>query len=387
VEYAASLIAIGGRPHVTADGKVDLFDLDLVHNVAAGTLLATRQLPTSGEPGVTVFGKPIPARPGRAAHVRAGPGARLGDDGLQVFAVTAGHAVLVGDLVTVSPIYYVRGDVGPATGNIEFVGSVSVSGNVDAGYRVQAGGDVEIQGSVTAGDVEAAGNVSIRYGIQGHTGHGRVVAAGVVRAKFIEFAVVRAGDSVFASEGIMQSTVEAGGKVEVLGHHGSIVGGRILAREAVWARDLGSPLGIPTEIVVGADPALLAEAHQARARARTLVGQLEQVQLRVVHLQDQDRRRGLSAAVDQELEKFHLVYRSLLEQRAQLDHRQQELARVLQAARGAVVVARGTCHPDVRITIGTATRLVPEGLKSIRFERNLETYEIELLGLADFDCP
>jgi uncharacterized protein (DUF342 family) len=182
VEYAASLIAIGGRPHVTADGKVDLFDLDLVHNVAAGTLLATRQLPTSGEPGVTVFGKPIPARPGRAAHVRAGPGARLGDDGLQVFAVTAGHAVLVGDLVTVSPIYYVRGDVGPATGNIEFVGSVSVSGNVDAGYRVQAGGDVEIQGSVTAGDVEAAGNVSIRYGIQGHTGHGRVVAAGVVRA-------------------------------------------------------------------------------------------------------------------------------------------------------------------------------------------------------------
>src|SRR5579859_3470405 len=166
VEFAPSLLAVGGRPHTDVDGRVDLFDLDLIHNVAAGAVLATRVLPTAGEPGTNVFGLPMPARPGRAAHVRAGPGTRLGDDGLQILAATAGHAALVGDVVSVSPIYHVRGDVGPATGNLEFVGSVSVSGNVDAGYRVQASGDVEIQGSVTAGEVEAAGNVSIRYGIQ-----------------------------------------------------------------------------------------------------------------------------------------------------------------------------------------------------------------------------
>ena len=237
-------------------------------------------------PGISVFGTPIPARPGRTAGLRLGAGARLGDDGLQVFAATAGHATLVGDLVTVSPIYYVRGDVGPATGNIDFVGSVSVSGNVDAGYRVKAGGDVEIQGGVTAGDVEAGGNVSVRYGIQGHKGHGRVVAAGVVRAKFIEFAVVRAGGSVYASDGVMRSDVEAGVKVEVLGHHGSIVGGHVLGRYAVSARDIGSPHGVPTRIVVGTDPALVAEAEQARARSTTLISQLGQVQRRVVQLQN-----------------------------------------------------------------------------------------------------
>jgi uncharacterized protein (DUF342 family) len=258
VEYAPSLLAIGGRPHVSSDGAVSLFDLDLVHNVDAGVLLATRTLPTPGEPGMTVFGTPIAARPGRAANVRVGAGARFGDDGLQVFAATAGHAALVGQVVTVSTIYRIRGDVGPATGNIEFVGSVIVSGNVDAGYHVRAGGDVEIQGSMAAGEVEADGNVSIRYGVQGHNGHGRVVAGGTVRAKFVEFAHVQAVGSVYVSDGIIRSTVEAGDKLEVLGHHGAIVGGRITAHAGVWARHLGSPRDIPTEIVVGTKPILRA---------------------------------------------------------------------------------------------------------------------------------
>ncbi|HLZ28970.1 MAG TPA: hypothetical protein VKV73_16770 [Chloroflexota bacterium] len=39
----------------------------------------------------------------------------------------------------------------------------------------------------------------------------------------------------------MRSTVEAAGKVEVLGHPGWIVGGHIRAAHAVSARDVGSP--------------------------------------------------------------------------------------------------------------------------------------------------
>jgi len=381
VEYAASVLAVGGRPHVGDDGGVNLFDLDLVHNVEVGALLATRVLPTSGEPGMTVHGRPIRARPGRAAHVRCGPVARLTDDGLQVLAAVTGHAALLGDVVSVSPIYYVRGDVGPATGHVEFVGNVHVSGDVMGGYRVQARGDVEIQGSVAAGEVEAGGNVSVRYGIQGHHGRGRVVAAGNVRAKFIEFAEVRAGGSVYASDGMVRSTVEAGGRVEVLGQHGSIVGGRILAREIVSVRDLGSPHGIATEVVVGADPALLAEAQQSRSDAIALVRQLDEVQQRIGHLQDRDRHQGLNAQSRVDLDKFHVMYRSLLEQRTALGHRQEELAELLQALRSAVVIVHGTCHADVHITIGTMTYAVRQPWQAVRFERNFATHEIELFGL------
>jgi uncharacterized protein (DUF342 family) len=380
VEYAPNLLAVGGRPIVADDGKVNLFALNLVHNVESGALLATCTLPTAGEPGVTVLGNLVPARPGRAAAVQAGPGTRLEDDGQHVVAATAGHAALVGDLVTVAPIFHIRGDVGPATGNIDFVGSVSVAGTVNAGYHLRAAGDVEIQGGVSAAVVEAGGNVSIRYGIQGHNGHGRVVAAGVVRAKFIEFADVRAGGSVYASDGIMRSTVESGGKVEVLGHHGSIVGGRILAREGVTARDLGSPHAVLTEIVVGNDPTLVAEAQQARVQASSIVHKLEEIQHRVMLLQHQDRQRPPSPLVRQELDQCHLVFRSLLDQRARLALRQQELTTLLQSLGNAWVVAQGTCHPDVRITICTSTHLVRTAWTGVRFKRNPRTYEVDVVG-------
>jgi uncharacterized protein (DUF342 family) len=259
---------------------------------------------------------------------------------------------------------------------------VSVAGNVDAGYRVKAGGDVEIQGTVSAGNVEAGGNVSIRYGIRGHHGHGRVIAAGDVRAGFIEFALVRAGGSVYASDGIIRSTVESGGRVEVLGQHGSIVGGHVAARIAVLARELGSAHDIPTEIVVGTDPVVLAEAQASRARATVLVHALEKVQQRVVHAQDHARRPATSDQGRTELEQLHVIYKSLLEERAQLNVRQQELGLLLQALRSAVVLVQGTCHSEVRVTIGTATHIVRTAWSNIRFQRHQATYEIELIQLG-----
>jgi len=207
------------------------------------------------------------------------------------------------------------------------------------------------------------------------------VAAGNVRAKFIEFADVRAGGSVYASDGMVRSTVEAGGRVEVLGQRGSIVGGRILAREIVSVRDLGSPHGIPTDVVVGADPALLAEAQQSRSDASALVRQLDEVQQRIAHLQDRDRRQGLNAQSRADLDKCHVMYRSLLEQRAALGRRQEELAELLEALRSAVVIVHGTCHADVHITIGTMTHAVRQRWQAVRFERNFATHEIELIGL------
>jgi hypothetical protein len=47
----------------------------------------------------------------------------------------------------------------------------------------------------------------------------------------------------------------------------------------------------------------------------------------------------------------------------------------------------GHCHTEVRITVGKATRLVGETLKATCFERNLKTYEIDLIELADATCP
>jgi uncharacterized protein (DUF342 family) len=382
IDYAPYLLAVGGRPNVGQDGEVNLFDLNLLHNVVSGELLATRTPPTETELGVTVLGQAIPARAGRPAALRAGTGAHLTSDGLEVIATTSGHATLVGDTVMVSPSYRVRGHVGPATGHIDFVGNVTISGNVYPGFHVKAGGDVEIQGTMDAGDVKAGGNVSVRFGIQGHNGQGRVVAAGSIRAKFIEFADVRAGESVYASDGIVQSTVEAGAKVEVLGSHGTIVGGHVLARHSVSARNIGSIAAVATELVVGVAPTVFAELREIRASTSELQTRLEQVQLRLTFFEDQQRQRPLNAMGRAEHEKQHASYRSLLEQRAHLAIRHKQVNDFLLGLRGAVVVVQGTCHAGVRITVGASTLDVREDRKAIRFQRNETLQAIELVSLS-----
>ena len=214
------------------------------------------------------------------------------------------------------------------------------------------------------------------------TDTGRVVAAGSVRAKFIEFAEVRAEASVYASDGIVQSTVEAGANVEVLGGHGAIVGGQIRARESVSARDIGSLRGVATEIMVGVDPSVFAEVQRIGARAAQLVPQLTRVQQRLtfLQLQHQNRQEKLTAVGRAELERFHAAYRSLLDERAQLALRHKELQGMLQNLRGASVVAQGTCHSEVQITIGSSTHVVRQAWTGVRFQRNDQSGEIEPLA-------
>ena len=53
-----------------------------------------------------------------------------------------------GETINVFPIYEVNGDVDYHTGNIDFVGTVVIRGNVLTGFRIRAAGDIRIVGGV-----------------------------------------------------------------------------------------------------------------------------------------------------------------------------------------------------------------------------------------------
>jgi uncharacterized protein (DUF342 family) len=207
-----------------------------------------------------------------------------------------------------------------------------------------------------------------------------VTAVGTVRAKFIEFATVRAGGNVYASDGIVNSAVDAGAVVEVLGVHGSIIGGRVTARELIKARELGSVRGVQTELLVGADPSLVAQAQQVRTRGAELAQHLGGVQHRLAELQQMHRLGTLNALGRHELMQLHDSYRASLEERATLATRQQELIHLLRALATATVVVEGTCFQAVRVSIGSAVHTVDTVWRGIRFQRNQQTQAIDLIG-------
>jgi uncharacterized protein len=367
--YHELLQTPSGYPLLKADGTVDHFQLNLVRNVAQGTVLVTRTPATKGIPGVNVLGAPVPCPDGKEAPLRPGKGARLSEDGLTVSAETEGHAVLSPDgRVTVSPIFEIRGDVDTSTGNIDFVGTVVVMGSVSHGFVVRAGQNVEIHGGIDGGTVEAGGDVIVRYGIQGGS-KGRVVAGGKIQCRFIENGDIRCHRDLSVSDGILHSRVRCGGKVSLLGRRGSIIGGQIKAKDEVSTRVLGSSLLTTTDVEVGISPETRDELEVVRRSLKEAEEGLRKAQQAVQLLREMEARNPLEfdAARRSMLMKALRSQYHFQGQRDQLTIRKATLEEEVQMTHFGRVRAYDTAYPGVRITIGTETYVVIDSLQHVSF--------------------
>lgn len=240
------------KPRLSESGKVDFYNLDMVINVSKGQLLAEIIFPTEGKPGMTVTGKTVMPKKGKMARIIPAKNVSISDDGTRITADIDGQPVLSNGKLSVLPILEIKGDVGPATGNINFLGSVFVRGNVKDGYKVTAEGDIEIVGTVESAEIVSNGSIKLVRGIQGR-GKGRLKAGLDVIARYIENTQVEAENNI-VSEAAMHSTLFAGNKIILKGRRGLIVGGKSTAGEEVVAKTIGSQLATYTEIEVGVNP-------------------------------------------------------------------------------------------------------------------------------------
>ncbi|MEG1972261.1 MAG: FapA family protein, partial [Oscillospiraceae bacterium] len=136
--------------------------------------------------------------------------------------------------------------VGTASGNILFVGTVHVKGDVSNGFSVRAGGNIVIDGVAENAVLVAGGNIVISGGMKG-MGKDLMVAEGNICTLFMENAHVKAKGSVYADV-ILNSEVECETCVRLMGQSGKLIGGRLTAGEALLAMELGNNSNMPTWI-------------------------------------------------------------------------------------------------------------------------------------------
>lgn len=349
-----------GYPRIRDDGTADFFELNMVHNVQEGVVLATRKPPTGGQPGSDVHGRTLPAPDGRDVKLRAGKGARLSDDGQSVLSAMGGHASInhQGEIV-VSPIFAVDGDVDYSTGNIDFVGTVIVRGDLGPGFAVKAAQNVEVHGGIMGGSVEAGGDLIVRYGIIG-AGRGKVTAGGKVQCRFVEGAEIRAGGDVLVAEGLLNAHVFSGGKVVATGPRGSIIGGQVRARDEVSAKVLGSSAGTPTEIQVGVPPEVRAEVDWIRRELHQVEERLSRAAQALTFLRDLEATpsREISPAHRQALQQAIRSQNQYRAEREQLLFRLEELQAPFESGKFGQIRAFEVAYPGVRIVIGHERYLV-----------------------------
>ncbi|GAB6391453.1 MAG: polymerase/DUF342 domain-containing protein [Treponematales bacterium] len=238
----------------SSDGKVNFKDLNIIQNVVENQPLGKKIAPEKGVPGHTVTGKFLDARDGRDIELPLGNNVHAGEDGITIISDINGQVLIVGSKVNVEPVYEVDGDVNLETGNIAFLGTVLVKGNVEDGFSIKASGNIEVKGSVGKAELDAEGDIIVHQGIIGKGG-GLIKTDRSVWAKFIENASIEAGGMVTASDGIINSKVDASKRIVCQGKRAHIVGGRLRAAEEINAKVLGNAVsGTETICEVGIDP-------------------------------------------------------------------------------------------------------------------------------------
>ena len=352
-----------------SNGRVDFKELNIIQNVVENQPLAKKMPPEEGTPGETVTGKTIPAKDGRDTTLPVGKNVHVADSGDTILASMNGQVVVVSGLINVEPVYTVDGDVNLKTGNIIFLGTVIVTGNVEDGFSVKAAGNIEVNGTVAKAELDAEGDIIIHQGINGKSG-GRIHAGRSLWARFIENANIQTGNMVVASDGIINSQVDAYSRIIVQGKRAHIMGGRLRASEEINAKVLGNPTsGTETICEVGFDPKSKEELGRLALVKDAAEKELEDIKLNLQTLINIKKQRKTlpedkEAYMHELMDRRQILLTDLKKAQAEFIKIQEYLAALTVRGR---VSASSKVYPGVKIVIRDARDEVRTEYKAVTF--------------------
>ncbi|HEY2491368.1 MAG TPA: FapA family protein, partial [Paenibacillus sp.] len=268
--------------------------------------------------------------------------------------------------INVFPIYEINGDVDYSTGNIDFVGTVVIRGNVLSGFRIKAAGDIRVIGGVEGAELEAHGSIEISSGIIGYN-KGYVKAGHNVKSSFIQDGNVIAGEDVIVSQSIMHSNIRAGKNVICKGTKGLIVGGCIQAGERAVARTVGNTMSTVTIIEVGVLPELRNELVGLRNQLKLLTDNMEKTGKGLNML---DQLAALGQLTPDKLSmriKLKATQSSYVRENTETKDRILEIEKMLEDTGRAKVDIEKTIYGGSKIVIGRYTRYVKDTSERVSF--------------------
>lgn len=348
------------RPRQNDDGTVDFKNLDGMKNVKKGDLLATKIPATDGVNGYNILGKVLKGRKGKDARLPQGKNTIISADGLKLLADQEGRLLYEDGKVSVSTTLLIQGDVDSSTGNIDFLGNVVISGIVHSGFRVQAKGSVEVRGPVEGATIIAGGDIILSYGVQGNE-QSSLEAGGSIIAKFIQNATVNAVRDI-VTEGILHSSVSAGGVVNVTSGKGSIIGGNVSATNVVSAKNIGSPMGALTDIQIGLNPCVYSEYKELIGIIANEQEELTSVEKEIIYLKTKNIGAGSEEFKKSKTEK--LIYRrqKLMEQIEENKRRYNQLSEQVNNSTEGVVEVYDKIYPGSKIVMGNISKTIDNTL-------------------------
>lgn len=368
VEYFFDLNTTA-KPKLNEDGSVDFHQLGNIKAVQEGDKLATLTPADRGRAGISVTGKPLPPKKVNNRYLKYGRNIRISADHCNIYSKVAGHVTLVDDMVMVSNVYEVPANVDPSTGDIDYKGTVQVTGNVNTGYTIKAEGDIIVNGVVEGATLISGGNIVLKRGMQGME-RGKLQAAGNITAKFLENCKVECEGSLKA-DAILHSEVRCKDAIEVLGRKGLINGGSVMTYADIHATALGSTMGAATRIEVLSDREQMKQLGEVKEK----IEDLEQSLAKIDKLASAVRNQMLS---QQELlpEQVEAVKKAtiskpvLVKELKTMRHEREALLAMIEKNRNSCIRVEDVVYSGVTIVVKDVMKIQSDKISHCRFVRD-----------------
>jgi uncharacterized protein (DUF342 family) len=287
-------------------------------------------------------------------------------------ATIAGQPIVQRDGVTVEPILKFD-KVDLSTGNVDFSGSVEIKGDVQTGMKIKAAGDISISGTVESAELVAGGDIIVRGGVIGHEAQGNpeskkdrtavLRAEGNIKARYVENAILQAGQSVLIDEALVACDVMAIDRVlagDGKSGKGHIMGGFVRATTGIRTDQLGSPGSSTTRAFVGVNPLIQQALDATKAK---LDNKLKE------HAEITKVGKLLATRPDKKelLEKAKATLKKISEEIAEIMDDERRLTAELQLANQAEIVVTRKIHAGCMIAIGKKSKFIGEDREAATF--------------------
>lgn len=336
-----------------------------IPTVSKGEKLATISLPTKGVDGINVQGTVLRSRPGRPVSIKAGKGVIYNSIDQTFYADAEGQMNVTKRFIQVEDVYIVNETLSMKTGNLDFVGSIVIRGDVPTGYTVKAAGDIKIHGIVEAATLIAGGSIYISEGLSGLK-KGYLKAAKDIHIGYINQGIVEAGESIYIENSIIHSECTA--KDRIFCQHGNVIGGSLSVGRSIEASDIGNRLSTETAINLGLNKAINDEKIELENKKNELIRTLKQLETIGNKLANSKIEQDAKMRIT--MLRQRRSYEQITEEINLIDDMLEKMDAHLGSEDEAHLIVKNKLHPNVIISFGKYKRRINKPRQTVQLKLN-----------------
>ncbi|CUS98335.1 DUF342 domain-containing protein [Candidatus Chrysopegis kryptomonas] len=374
-EEGEFLIAEGNPPVDGKDGYISFeFDMSkktLIRNVKAGERIATIYPPTSGVDGIAVTGETLKAKAGKPANsIYLGENVTFSESDKTIIATADGNLHLNEDgTIEVTPVLKINGNIDVTFGEVNFIGSLIVNGDIKSGAKVKVGKNLEVYGNIEDADVEVKGNALIGGGFIGY-GRGKLYVHGDVSLRYITNQNLVADGNVVIKREAVNANILCGGKL--IAKDAVIIGGTIMTKGEIEVKTIGGAEYSRTVIIIGRRDAQVEKIKKITAEIRRLEAYLEGVKSEIYALARLKIDWGeLPEEQEKQLQNLMKWRDEIPKRLQQLENMKKNILEDMRKAGKARLIVYGTIYKNTYLEINGAKEEISFDMKNSIFEEDM----------------